>query len=232
MKIRILPIWFASALAFSLLSAQEKPAAAKEVFDGKTLASFTNKDGKEPGAGWVVEEGGVIHRKSSSGDLYLAGEYGDFSLEFEWKISEAGNAGVKYRVQAYGKELLGPEYQLLDDDKHPDAKIGARRQTAALYDILPPDAGKKKLKPVGEWNSSKIVAKGTKFEHWLNGELVLEVDTTSDIYKKAAAASKFKSHPDFAQNPIGKIFLQDHGDEIWFRNLKVEKLSEEAPKAK
>lgn len=224
MKFPIFPLLFASLLATcSLLSAEEKPAPPappKALFDGQSLAGFTNQEGKAPGAGWVVEDG-AIHRKGKSGDLYVAGEHGDFTLEFEWKIAAAGNSGVKYRVQLYGKSLMGPEYQLLDDEKHPDGKVGAQRQTASLYDILPPEAAKKQAKPAGEWNTTKIVAQGTKFEHWLNGALVLEVDTTSETFKKAVAASKFKAVPDFAQNPVGKIFFQDHGDEVWLRNLKL-----------
>ncbi|RYD33254.1 MAG: DUF1080 domain-containing protein, partial [Verrucomicrobiaceae bacterium] len=114
-------------------------------------------------------------------------------------------------------------YQMLDDVNHPDGKIGAKRQTASLYDILPP-AADKKLSPPGEWNTSKIVVKGTHIEHWLNGAKVLEVDLASDTFKTARAASKFKDAAGFAENAKGRLMLQDHGDETWFRNIRLKAL--------
>lgn len=195
------------------------------LFNGKDLTGWTTADGKAMTAGWVVEDGGVLHRASKGGDLYTAKEYGDFELSFDWKVAAGGNSGVKYRVVSYEKKgLLGPEYQLLDDAKHPDGKIGPQRQTAALYDILPPDAALKKLNAPGEWNTTKIVVKGTKFEHWLNGAKVLEVDTAGDAFKAAYAKSKFKTTPGFALNAKGRIMLQDHGDEAWFRNVSIREL--------
>jgi hypothetical protein len=197
------------------------PGAAKpvELFDGKTLTGWTNKEGGAPGAGWQVTEG-TLHRKAAGGDLYLAREVGDFDLSFEFKISANGNSGLKYRVAPFGKDLLGVEYQVLDDAGHPDSKVGAHRQTAAFYDIKPASADKP-LKPAGEWNAGRIVAKGTKLEHWLNGVKVVEMDTASEEWKTLIAKSKFKNKPGFGQNARGKIFLQDHGNEVWFRNLML-----------
>ncbi len=195
------------------------------LFNGKDLAGWTGADGKPVSAGWLVEEGGVLHRAARGGDLYTAREYGDFELSFEWKVAAAGNSGVKYRVISYaGKGFLGPEYQLLDDARHPDGKIGPQRQTASLYDLFAPDAESKKLKPAGEWNSTRIIARGTRLEHWLNGAKVLEVDTASEAFKAAYAKSKFKSTPDFALNAKGRIMLQDHGDEAWFRSITIREL--------
>jgi hypothetical protein len=202
-------------------SAQE----AKPLFNGKDLTGWTSADGKPvTGNGWIVEEGGVLHRASKGGDIFTAEEYGDYELSWEWKIAPAGNSGLKYRVMQYsGKGTLGCEYQMLDDAKHPDGKIGPHRQTAALYDILPP-AADKPLKPVGEWNASKIIVKGNTFEHWLNGTKVLSVDLTSETFKAARAKSKFKNVPSFAENAKGRLMLQDHGDEAWFRNLAIKPL--------
>ncbi len=191
----------------------------------QSLDQWTTADGKPAPAGWVMEKDGSLHRTGRAGDLYSAKEYGDFEFSWEWKIAPGGNSGVKYRVTAYEKKgRLGPEYQLLDDNKHADAKVGAHRQSAALYDLLPPDAAAKKLNPPGEWNTSKIVVRGTKLEHWLNGAKVVEVDTASEAWKAAHAKSKFKNVTDFAQNPKGHLLLQDHGDEIWFRNLAIREL--------
>lgn len=193
------------------------------LFDGKTLTGWTLADGKPITAGWQAEDG-VLHRAGKGGDIYTAKEYGNFDFSFEWKIAPGSNSGVKYRMALYGKAWLGPEYQVLDDDKHPDAKLrDGRRKTAALYDLYVAN-DKKMLKPVGEWNSSRIVAKGSKIEHWLNGKLVLQYDTASEDFKAQVAGSKFAKTPTFNQNPTGRIQLQDHGDEVWFRNLTIKEL--------
>ena len=214
--------------AFTLLTAcTTKGSDAKNgftpIFDGKTLNGWTLADGKPITAGWQAEDG-VLHRAGKGGDIYTAKEYGDFDFQFEWKIAPGANSGVKYRMALYGKAWLGPEYQVLDDDKHPDAKLReGRRKTAALYDLYVPN-DQKKLNPVGEWNKSRIVAKGSKIEHWLNGKLVLQYDTASDDFKAQVAGSKFAKTPNFNQNPTGRIQLQDHGDEVWFRNICIKEL--------
>ncbi|MES2706799.1 MAG: DUF1080 domain-containing protein [Verrucomicrobiota bacterium] len=211
-----------SACLLAAASAQEEVT----LYNGKDLSGWTNAAGKPAtaGAGWKVEADGVLHRAGKGGDLFTDKEYGDFELTWDWKIAKAGNSGVKYRVLGYpGKGLLGCEYQMLDDVNHPDSKIGAKRQTASLYDILPP-AADKKLNPPGEWNTSKVVVKGNHFEHWLNGAKVLEVDLTSGAFKTARAASKFKEVAGFAENAKGRIMLQDHGDESWFRNVRLKAL--------
>lgn len=217
---------FSSLLTFSSFAQDAKPLA-----DGKTLAGWTTGDGKPvPAAGkWEVTSEGAIHRKSEGeakhsqgGDIYTEKEYTNFEFEWDWKISEGGNSGVKYRVTLYGKTLLGPEYQMLDDAKHSDGKL-LTHKTGCIYDMFPAIENKP-VKPIGEWNHSKIVANGGKFEHWLNGMKVAECDTTSDAWKEALAKSKFKTQKDWALNPKGKIMLQDHGDEAWFKNLTIKEL--------
>lgn len=218
----------ALALLSGCSTPEPKTTAAKNdpslpIFDGKSLTGWTLADGKPITAGWVAENG-VLHRAGKGGDIYTAKEYANFDFQFEWKIAPGSNSGVKYRMALYGKSWLGPEYQVLDDDKHPDAKLReGRRKTGALYDLYVPNENKH-LMPVGEWNSSRIVAKGSKIEHWLNGKLVLQYDTASDDFKKQVAGSKFSKIPEFNQNPSGRIQLQDHGDEVWFRNLKIQEL--------
>ena len=190
--------------------------------NGKDLSGWTDAAGKAPGEGWKVEEGGVIHRAGKAGDLFTAKEYGDFELSFSWKVAAGGNSGVKYRMKEYaGKGLLGPEYQVLDDEKHPDAKVGPQRQSAALYDLVAADAAAKRLKPPGEWNESRIVVRGGSIEHWLNGAKVVSITVGSDAWKAVHAKSKFKGVADFAANAKGRIMLQDHGDEVWFRGLMI-----------
>ena len=216
---------FLRSLFFSaclLVSAAAQEAAP--LFNGKDLTGWTTGEGKPVTAGWVVEAGGVLHRASKGGDIFTAQDYGDYELAWEWKISPGGNCGLKYRVMQFpGKGYLGCEYQLLDDVNHPDGKIGPQRKTASLYDILPP-AADKPLKPVGEWNTSKVIVKGNTFEHWLNGTKVLSVDLTSETFKAARAKSKFKAVPGFAENAKGRIMLQDHNDEAWFRQITLKPL--------
>jgi hypothetical protein len=195
-----------------------------ELFDGKSLTGWVKGDGKPAGIGGWVAEDGALHRKSGGGDLFTAKEYGDFEFSVEWKISPGGNSGIKYRVIQFGKSWLGPEYQVLDDTAHPDGKNGADRQTAALYYLKPADPETKKLKPVGEWNTTRIVARGNHFEHYLNGAKVMDMVVGSDEWKAAYAKSKFKGTEGFAQNPQGRLMLQDHGNEVWYRNIRIKEL--------
>lgn len=191
------------------------------LFDGKSLSGWTSATGGKPGDGWKVEDS-VIHRAGKSGDILSEKEYKDFEFEFEWKISAKGNSGVKYRVQKSPGGWLGPEYQVLDDAGHPNGKV-ADTTAASLYEIAPASKGKK-LNPAGEWNVSRIVAKGTKLEHWLNGKLAVKIDTTSKEWEKLKKDSKFSKVDDFAGPAAGKILLQDHDDEVWFRNLRIREL--------
>lgn len=209
---------------FVLTAALTLTATSEEwtsIFDGETLKGWTTGNGKTLEEGGWIAENGVLFRKDKGGSIFSEKEYGDFEFRFEWKISEKGNSGVKYRVTRYDKQLLGPEYQVLDDDKHPDGKNGTKRQSAALYDILPADSAKKKLQPVGEWNTGRIVAKGKQLQHFVNGEKVIDLTVGSDKWKKLIAKSKFKNTEGFAENATGRLMLQDHSDPVWYRKLEV-----------
>lgn len=201
------------------------PLHAKEdwiqLFDGKSLEGWTAPGGGKPGEGWKVVDG-TLHRAGAGGDLVSVREFGDFELEFEWMISAKGNSGVKYRVRKEPGGWLGPEYQVLDDAGHPNGK-NPRTSAAALYEIAAPDAGKI-LKPAGEWNLSRIVAKGPVLEHWLNGKRVLRLDTRTPAWAEAKKASKFANVEGFAEEGKGRILLQDHGDEVRFRTVKIREL--------
>lgn len=186
-----------------------------------TLADFTDANGGKPGAGWVAEEGGVIHRAAKQGDLISANDYKNFELEWDWKVAAGANSGLKYWVNKAAKGgWLGIEYQMIDDERHPDAHKGDHNHsTASFYDIKAVDA-EKSVKPAGEWNTSKVVAKDGKLQHFLNGKLVGELDATGAEWKDRIAKSKFKSADGFAPGH-GHFLLQDHGDEVWFRNIRV-----------
>ena len=194
-------------------------AKGKEISlcDGKSLVNWTDQAGNPPGNGWVLEDGCLV-RKAKAGDLYTKEGFSDFAFTFEWKIAPGCNSGVKYRVADYSGAVLGPEYQILDDPKWKYAPdhLGA---TASIYAIKGASADQKLKKP-GEFNTSRIVAKGNHLEHWLNGEKVAEIEIGSDDWKKRHGASKFKKRPDFGSKK-GRIMLQDHGGKVWFRNLVV-----------
>ena len=191
-----------------------------------TLADFTDVKGAAPSGGWVAE-GDTIHLAGKGGgNLISKQEFSNFELEWEWKVGEGGNNGIKYWVVNLGKEdkpnWLGVEYQMIDDEKHVDAKKGNNHNTASIYDIKGA-AKDKAVKPAGEWNTSKIVVKDGKIEHWLNGKLAVSAEVGSEEWKAGVAASKFKSYEGFAPGK-GKLMLTEHGDETWFKNIRVRAL--------
>lgn len=174
--------------------------------------------------GWAVADG-VLSRTEGGDDLMTAQEYNDFELRFEWKISPGGNSGVMVHVST-GDDApyyTGPEYQILDNAGHPD---GGKADTSAgsLYALYAPDEDV--TRPVGEWNSARIVVRGNHVEHWLNGHKVVDCRVGSDDWKERVAKSKFADWPKFAQNHEGTIALQDHGNPVWFREIRIRDLSE------
>lgn len=198
------------------------------LFDGKTTNGWkTFKTRAFPEKGWVIEPDGSLHHlaKGGGGDLISQRQFRSFDLEWEWKIAPGGNSGVKYLVLDARPTPLGHEYQLIDNTSHPDGQRGAKWQTAAFYDVLP--AKDASPKPPGEWNQSRILVEGRKVEHWLNGIKVLEYELGSPEVLAAVANSKFKDVKDlpFGRKYPGRILLQDHGDEVWFRNIRVRDLS-------
>lgn len=211
------------AAEINTLTAAEQKDGWKLIFDGKSLAGWrTYKEGGKIGAGWIIEDGILKKQaKIGGGDIMTEATFaGDWELSWEWRIAKNGNNGIKYFITEARKGTLGHEYQMLDDDGHPDGKIGPHRQTASFYDVLPP-AKDKPLKPVGEWNASRVVVKGNTVQHWLNGAKVLEYELGSDVVKAAVAKSKFSKIGDFGTKVVGYILLTDHNDECWFRNVKI-----------
>lgn len=212
------------ALALAMVlggSALAEPGTAVSLFNGKDLSGWTSPNGGPPGKGWKVD-GGVIHRAEGGGDLISEKEYVDFELEFEWKISKGGNSGVKYRLRKTPAGWIGAEYQVLDDAGHPNGKV-ADTSSGSLYEVVPA-ARDKRLFPPGDWNRSKIIVKGSKIEHYLNGRLVLMADTSNADWAEMKKASKFAKIDGFAEAGPGRILLQDHGDEVWFRAIRIREL--------
>jgi hypothetical protein len=205
--------------ATALAATADQEEKWTDLLAGDSLAAWVDGNGKPLPAGkWVMEDGVLHLTGEGGGSIYTAKEYGDFELRFEWKISAKGNSGVKYRMAAYpGHGLLGPEFQVYDDSGKPFEK-GA---TASLYDIVAPDRETKKLNPIGEWNTSRIVAVGGHLQHFLNGAKTIDITVGSAAWREAVARSKFDKVPGFAENAKGSVMLQDHGSEVWFRNVKI-----------
>src|SRR5512145_698957 len=180
------------------------------------------------GTRWKIENGLLSvdpgDGKDTRGalDIITTDTYDQFELSFEWRVSQGGNSGVKYFVLEDRDSAIGHEYQIIDDERHADAKVGPKRQTAAFYDVLA--ATDRPLKPAGEFNQSRIVVRGRSVEHWLNGTRVLHYELASPALMTAIEQSKFKGIERFGKPQKGHILLQDHGDRVWYRNIKVRRL--------
>ncbi len=227
------------------LTANEEAAGWMMLFDGHSFDGWRGL-GREsvPPEHWIIEDACI--RKVASGEVPTAPDgqpleggdimtvaiFHDFELEFEWKVSPGANSGIKYNVSEEMSTAspptyaaLGFEYQVLDDELHPDAHNGPTRIASALYDLMPPTPGRQ-LNPVGSFNQARIVFRGAHGEHWLNGVKVLEYDLGSTPFDSALVASKYQPIAGFADKRTGHIVLQDHGDDVWFRNIKIRELSQ------
>ena len=194
------------------------------LFDGASTAKWRGyKKTDFPAKGWVVEDG-ALKVLGGGGDLVTRQKYDSFELQWEWKVSPGANSGVIYHVsEEFGASYeTGMEYQILDDSKHGDGK-NPKTSAAALYALIAGNADKR-LKPVGEWNKSRIVVQGPLVQHWLNGKLVVQYELGSPELTALIAQSKFKDMPKFARETLGHICLQDHGDPVWYRNIRVKRL--------
>lgn len=205
------------------LTEGEKADGWKLLFDGSSLAGWQRYGDPATPIGWTVRDGTLAWAATGAGDLATREEFADFELRYDWKISEAGNSGVMFRVTGQGKAPYesGMEMQVLDNARHPDGQLPSHRAGAAYDLVTPPD---NVTQPVGQWNSARILARGPKIEMWLNGTRTASFDLSSDEGRKLIANSKFSNWPHFAKSPKGHIVLQDHGDPVWFRNLKIRPL--------
>lgn len=207
------------------LTADQTAQGWRLLFNGTDLTGWKGYKKDAPGEAWKVEDGALALTAGGAGDIMTAEEFGPFELSLEWKISPNGNSGIIYLINevdgAENTYNTGPEMQVLDNDGHADGKFPSHR-AGALYDIeVPPDGA---VKPVGEWNEAVVRFTGSEIEHWLNGKLVSESSYGDDAWKKKVAASKFKQWPQFGTFAKGHIALQDHGDKVWYRNIKIRAL--------
>jgi len=204
-----------------LLAAAEKAGEWKSMFDGKTLNGWRGYKTQTLPTGWHAANGELIN-DGKGGDLMTVEQYGDFDMRFEWKISPNGNSGVIYHIaetEQYPWQT-GPEYQILHNQGHSDGKLPI---TQAGSDFAVVEVSKDTTKPVGEWNEGRIVVRGNHVEHWLNGVKVVQYETGSPDWQKRVQASKFAKMPNYGRIKTGYIALQDHGDVVSFRNLKIRK---------
>jgi hypothetical protein len=200
-----------------------KPGPWKPLFDGKSLDAWRGYKSETVPEGWKIVDG-TLAKTTPVKDIVSKDEFGDFELELEWKIGEAGNSGIFYRGTEEYDHIYwsAPEYQLLDnikaaDNKRPDHLAGAAYE---LY-VPPADA----VKPVGEWNQTRIIAKGAHVEHWLNGRKTADYELWSPDWEAKVAASKFKAWPNYGRAKKGHIAMQgDHNGELAFRNIRIREL--------
>jgi hypothetical protein len=219
------------------ISPDEKRLGVRLLFDGKTSDGWrgANKD-NFPDKTWFISDGTLNVTKGSNaesqngGDIVTKDEFSAFDLQFEFQLTDTANSGVKYFVTEKEKttgSAIGLEYQVLDDDKHPDAKLGSigNRTVASLYDLIPAKkTGREKI-PIGEWNRGRIVVfPDGRVEHWLNGWKVLEYQRGTQYFYALVAKSKFATIPNFGMAPKGHILLQEHGTHVAYRSIKIREL--------
>jgi hypothetical protein len=231
--IAVVSFAFAQKSKDNTLSKKEKKEGWVLLFDGKSTDQWRGYGKQEFPKGWTIEDGAIKCNGSGrgeagardGGDIITKEKYQNFELALEWKISEGGNSGIfilGQEVEGQPVYMSAPEMQVLDNDKHPDAKLGrdGNRKAGSLYDLIP--AVPQNVKPVGQWNKVVItVFKGTVIFNQ-NGKNVAEFHLWTDDWKKMVADSKFKDWPNFVDPAEkGHIALQDHGDDVWFKNIKV-----------
>ena len=210
------------------LTEAEKTEGWQLLFDGASKSNFHSFNNKTDGSAWVVSDGTITldtTNHTGRGDLVTNDAYDNFDLKMEWKIDSGGNSGILIYVQddpRYDQTYhTGPEMQVLDNAAHPDSKI-IKHRAGDLYDLI--TATPETVKPAGEWNAVEIISNNGALEFYLNGTKVVTTTLWDDNWKKMVAESKFKAWPDFGTFKTGHIVLQDHGDPVWYRNIKMRKL--------
>ncbi len=204
------------------LTSAEKAAGWQLLFDGESTAGWRNYGKPTISDGWKAQDG-ALTRVGAGGDIITNDEFGNFELAIDWKIEPGGNSGIFYRASEEKDEIYwnAPEMQVLDDAKHPDGQ-NPLQSAGAAYDLYPAPRGH--VRPGGEWNTARLVVNGNHVEQWLNDFKMVEFELGSRDWDSKIAGSKFKPHSQFGKNAQGHIGLQDHGNVVAFRNIKIKVL--------
>ncbi len=191
----------------------------------QSLSHWMNADGSDVTKGWTLEPGGILHLSGRGGNIVTREEYGDFDLWFDYRISEKGNNGIKYRVREFGNSMLGLEYQIQDDAAFP--RMAEKHKTASLYDLLSTSLPifERRYKPLEEFNTGRIVVQNNRLRHWMNGQLIIDECSDGPNFEQAVQNSKFRDREGFGRNRVGRLMLTDHNSEVWFRNVYVRRLN-------
>ncbi|MEP6613597.1 MAG: DUF1080 domain-containing protein [Mucilaginibacter sp.] len=223
-----------ASLAFTVSKTKTPASNTKggwvSLFDGKTLNGWHGYNKTTPVKNWDIEEGALVclgaAKDASGGDIVTDKKFANFELKWEWKVSKGSNSGVMYHVQEGAKYHApyetGPEYQVIDDVNFPQ-KLEEWQQAGADYAMHVANSNKK-LKPVGEWNTSSIIFNNGHVEHWLNGKKIVEFEAWTDDWNKKRTEGKWKDYPDYGQAKTGEIALQDHGDKAFYRHIMIREL--------
>jgi len=212
----------AGAAADNTLSDQERAAGWRLLFDGRTVAGWRGFRRADMPSGWQVVDG-ALTRVDKAGDIVTVEQFGSFELAFDWNIAPGGNSGVFFRVTEDSDAVWhsGPEFQILDNAAHKD---GLTPPTSAGADYALHAPTRDASRPPGSWNRARLVVRGSHVEHWLNGEQIVAYELGSAAWTALVAASKFNKYPQFGRAPKGHIALQDHGDRVAYRNIKIRPL--------
>ena len=191
----------------------------------RSLHHWMLRNGKTVEKGWVFDPDGALHLVGKGEDILTQSEYQNFDLWFDFRISEKGNSGIKYRVQKYGSSWLGPEYQIQDDAAFPQQS--PKHNTASLYDLVDRSSPifERRCLPLSDWSVGRIIVQHNRIRHWMNGNLIIDEHTESQHFSDAVHASKFKDTAGFGTNSSGRIMLTDHGSEVWYRNVYIRNLN-------
>lgn len=218
----------------NVLTRKEKKAGWRLLFDGQSSEGWMNARTKIfPSSGWEIKEGMLVvnpqtKQQGGGGDIVTVDKFRNFELSVDFKYTKGANSGIKYFIDTESENgslaSIGCEYQILDDRIHPDAKAGknGNRTLAGLYDLIPP-AGKID-NGADAWNTAKIIVNGNKVQHWLNGRMTVEYERGNQAWKDLVAESKFKGYPGFGEVQEGRILLQDHGNMVYYKNIKIREI--------
>jgi hypothetical protein len=189
-----------------------------DLLKNRSLHHWITTSGESVREGWTFDPDGTLHLQGG-GNIITREQFCDFELWFEFRISEKGNSGIKYRVKKYGDSLLGCEYQILDDAAFP--KLPGKQLTASLYDVFPPRSSPTRRHVGAEFNVGKVLVQGNRIRHWINGQLTIDECAGTPRWNGGIAQSKFNERDRFGQNRYGHIMLTDHRSEVWYRNVFI-----------